>query len=157
MILSQRSRPAEGYRIQIDFKTLSTTNAGFATFGRGAGDWKMRVVVHKDLDEPSRFGVLCHELAHILLGHLGSDFDHWWPVRTRLNKNVVEIEAEAVAWLVTSRIGLKGSSASYLSGHLQKGKTPSAISPDMIAKTASLIERMATSTMSPKKPRKRKQ
>ena len=57
----------------------------------------MRVVVHDALDEPSRFGVLCHELAHILLGHLGGDAHGWWPPRLNLDHDTVEIEAEAVA------------------------------------------------------------
>lgn len=48
-------------RINVSFKCPSTTYAGFATIGRGGGEWKMRVVVHDDLDGPSRFGVLCHE------------------------------------------------------------------------------------------------
>jgi hypothetical protein len=30
------------------------------------------------LGEPSKYGTLCHELAHIYLGHLGADRDHWW-------------------------------------------------------------------------------
>jgi hypothetical protein len=27
------------------------------------------------------YGTLCHELAHIYLGHSGTDRDHWWPSR----------------------------------------------------------------------------
>jgi hypothetical protein len=27
--------------------------------------------------------VLCHELAHIYLGHLGANADGWWPARVR--------------------------------------------------------------------------
>jgi hypothetical protein len=52
---------------------------------------------HDGLDEPSRFGVLCHELAHVLLGHLGSDLDRWWPARANLDHATVEIEASLPA------------------------------------------------------------
>jgi hypothetical protein len=146
---------AAGHRILVQFKTLSSTNGGFATLARADGDWKMRVVVHDQLDPPSRFGVLCHELAHILLGHLGSDWDHWWPARTNLSRAAVEIEAEAVAWITTSRLGLEGSSAAYVSRHLAGGRTPTGVSPDMIAKTAGHIEKMATETMTPRRVRSR--
>jgi hypothetical protein len=146
---------AAGYGIRVQFKSLSSTHGGFATVARGADDWKMRIVVHDGLDEPSRSGVLCHELAHILLGHLGSDFDGWWPSRANLSHASVEVEAEAVAWIVTTRLGLSGSSATYLSRHLKDGQTPAGVSLDMIGKTAGLVERMATKSLTPRKPRKR--
>lgn len=154
--LTRMIENSKGYQIRVDVKTLSSTNGGFATVDRGDGDVKMRIAVHDGLDEPSRFGVLCHELAHILLGHLGSDFDHWWPARANLSHSAVEVEAESVAWIVTSRLGLEGSSAAYVSRHLKDGQTPTGVSPDMIAKTAGLIERMARESIPEKKPRKRK-
>ena len=55
--------------------------------------------------------MLCHELAHIYLGHLGTNADGWWPARVNMPVRAVEFEAEAVAFLVTARIGLAGSSA----------------------------------------------
>jgi hypothetical protein len=95
--LSNTVENAAGHHVRVDFKTLSSTNAGFATLARGSGEWKMRIAIHDGLDEPSRFGALCHELAHILLGHLGTDWDQWWPGRLNLDKRTVEIEAESVA------------------------------------------------------------
>jgi hypothetical protein len=147
---------AAGYRISVKFQAFSSTLAGFATVGRETGAFKMRVVVHDGLDEPSRCGVLCHELAHILLGHLGSDADHWWPARTRLSRSAVEVEAESVAWIVTSRLGLLGSSEAYVSRHIKDGQTPAGVSPDSIAKAAGLIERMARETLPARRPRARK-
>lgn len=151
--LSRLVENAAGHRIRVQFKPLSSTNGGFVTLARGSGDWKMRVVVHDQLDEASRFGVLCHELAHILLGHLGSDRDYWWPARTNLSHAAVEVEAEATAWIATTHLGLQGSSAPYVSRHLKDQQTPVGVSFDMIARTASHIERMATETMTPRKPR----
>ncbi|MHB8957808.1 MAG: ImmA/IrrE family metallo-endopeptidase [Pirellulaceae bacterium] len=155
--LERLVKNAEGHRILVQFKTLSSTNGGFATLARETGDWKMRVAVHDQLDEPSRCGVLCHELAHILLGHLGSDWDHWWPARTNLSHAAVEVEAEAVAWIVTTRFGLTGASVAYVSRHLKEGQTPTGVSPDMIAKTAGHIECMSKESMSPRRPRARKE
>ena len=134
-------------KIRVDFKTLSTTNAGFATIATGDGSSKMRISVHDGLDEPSRFGTLCHELAHIYLGHLGSDKDRWWPSRTELNHSTMEIEAEATAFIVTSRFGLQGASAHYVSGHLANNPMPPSVSLDLVAKVAGRLEKMARETL----------
>jgi len=130
-------------RIQVRFKPLSSTLAGFATMVHGDVGWKRRIAIHDGLDEPSRFGVLCHELAHIYLGHLGSDEDHWWPSRTNLSRHAVELEAEAVAHLVTQRFGLEGASTAYVSRHMPAGKVPEGVSMDLTAKVAGRIEQMA--------------
>jgi hypothetical protein len=138
-------------KISVTFKPLSTTYAGFAAVARGDAEWKMRIVIHEALDGPSRFGVLCHELAHIYLGHLGSDRDHWWPSRRELSHQTVEIEAESVAFLVTSRKGLVGASASYVSGHLGNKPIPQSVSLDLVARTSSRIERMISEKMTARK------
>jgi len=145
-------------KIRVDFKTLSSTNAGFATIAasEGEGGWKMRIAIHDALDEPSRFGVLCHELAHIYLGHLGSDGDHWWPSRRELSHHTVEIEAEATAFIVSSRFGLSGASARYVSHHLGYDPIPSSVSLDLIAKTAGRLERMAKETLRARRERRRR-
>lgn len=151
--LSNAVKNAEGHRIRVDFKTLSSTHGGFATMAFGTGDWKMRIAIHDGLDDPSRFGVLCHELAHILLGHLGTDWDQWWPGRQNLDRRTVEIEAESVAHIVTNHLGLKGSSAAYVSHHLTGGEVPQSVSVDYIGKIAGRIEQMATGAMRPRRPR----
>ena len=138
---------AQRDKIRVDFKGLSSTLAGFATFAHGNTDWKRRIAIHDALDGPSRFGVLCHELAHIYLGHLGSDADHWWPSRSNLTRNAVELEAESVAFLVTLRLGLQGSSSAYVSRHMPDGNVPEGVSMDLISKVAGRIEQMATKSM----------
>jgi hypothetical protein len=148
--LSNAVQNAAGHRIRVDFKPLSSTHGGFAG---GADEWKMRIAIHDGLDGPSKFGVLCHELAHILLGHLGTDWDQWWPGRLNLNRRTVEIEAEAVAHIVTNHLGLKGASAAYVSRHLKSGEVPSSVSVDYIAKVAGHIEQMATAKLQPRRAR----
>lgn len=144
---------AGGYRIRVGFKPLSSTLGGFATIDRASGDWKMRIAIHEELDGPSRFGVLCHELAHILLGHLGTDKDHWWPGRSNLDRATVEVEAESVAYIVTSRLGLSGASAAYVSRHMKDGNVPGGVSLDFIAKVAGQIERMAREVLPARRPK----
>jgi hypothetical protein len=146
---------ANRHGIRVQFKTLSSTNSGFATLSRDVGKWKMRIVVHGKLDSPSRFGVLCHEMAHVLLGHLGSDFDHWWPSRSNLDRHSVEVEAESVAFIVANRLGLQGTSAAYVSRHLVEGRVPEGVSLDLIGKVAGKIERMAMFTLPKPKPKKK--
>jgi hypothetical protein len=64
-----------------------------------------------------------------------------------------EIEAEAVAHIVTNHLGLKGGSIAYVSRHLKRGEVPSTVSVDYIAKIAGHIEQMATGKMQPRRPR----
>ncbi len=137
-------------RIRVEFKILSSTNAGFATMAQSAGEWKMRIVIHSQLDEPSRYGTLCHELAHVYLGHLGTDRDRWWPSRTDLDGRALEIEAESTAFIVTSRLGLAGSSAAYVSRYLDGRPLPSSVSLDQVAKVASRIEQMSQGILRPR-------
>jgi len=153
--LDRLRQNAESYRIRVDIKKLSSTNAGFATVARGTGNWKMRIVLHDKLSDVSCFGVLCHELAHILLGHLGTDRDLWWPCRSNLTRQTIEIEAESVAYIVTSHLGLRGSSAAYVSGYLKDGPIPESVSLDLIAKVAGIIKKMALNLIPPKKPKQK--
>lgn len=133
--------------VRIDFKTLSSTNAGFATIAGGRDGAKMRIAIHDKLDAPSRFGVVCHELAHIYLGHLGGDRDGWWPARGNLIRKAMEVEAEATAYIVGRRIGLTGSSPQYVSRYLGDAKVLQSVSADLVAKVAGRIEEMTSRTM----------
>ena len=129
--------------IRVDFRPLSSTNAGFVTRRLGPEHDMLRIVVHEGLEESSRFGALCHELAHVLLGHLGGDRDRRWPSRSHLGRHAIEIEAEATAYLVTRRLGLEGTSAEYISRHLDHaGVVPPGVSFDTIAKVAGKLEKM---------------
>lgn len=144
---------AENFKIQVRIKELSSTNAGFATT-RASAPWKMRIAIHNQLDEPSQFGVLCHELAHIFLGHLGQDSDGWWPPRVNLTHAAVEVEAESVAYLVTERFGLRGNSDAYLGALTSSGQLPPGVSLDNVARVAGLVERMAREMVRPTARRK---
>lgn len=86
-------------------------------------------------------------------GHLGADKDYWWPSRTGLNKRTVEIEAEAVAFIATTRAGLTGSSAAYVSRYLSEGKIPSSVSLNLVAKVAGRVEEMGRRKLEPRRQR----
>jgi hypothetical protein len=59
----------------------------------------------------------------------------WWPGRSNLGRAIVEVEAEAVAYIVATRFGLSGSSAAYVSRFLTGGDLPVGVSLDSIAET----------------------
>ena len=67
------------------------------------------------------------------LGHLGSAEARWWTSRSELDRAAVEIEAEAVAFIVTTRLGLRGPSAAYVSRDLKvEGRLPASVSLDLL-------------------------
>lgn len=150
-MLERTLENAERDRIIVQFKNLSLTNAGFATTRMQDWKYKMRIVVHENYDDKSRYSILCHELAHIYLGHLGSDKDNWWPYRINLHHRTVEIEAEAVSYIVGIRAGLLPSSAGYLSSYLTNDKVPESVSIDLICKVTSRLENMGTAIMPARK------
>lgn len=140
--------------VRIDTVQLSSTNAGFATISVGQSEMKMRIGLHDELDGSSRYGVLLHELAHIYLGHLGGDKDGWWPSRGNLARRAMEVEAEAVAYIVSRRAGLEGSSPHYVSRYLDGETTLQAISLDLIAKVAGRLEQMSMNILGKRRPRR---
>lgn len=141
--------------IRVGTVKLSSTSAGFATISAGQGGMKMRIGLHDELDEPSQYGVLLHELAHVYLGHLGGDRDGWWPSRGDLARRAMEVEAEAVAYIVSRRAGLEGASPHYVSRYLDGDATLQLISVDLIAKVAGRLEEMSMRTLGERRPRRR--
>jgi hypothetical protein len=66
---------------------------------------------------PTRFVTVAHELAHLYLGHLGSDAGRRVPNRRDTPHALMEVEADMVAYLVAMRNGLKPRSESYLANY----------------------------------------
>ena len=138
--------------IRVDDVKLSSTNAGFAAISLGQDGMKMRIGLHDELDGPSRYGVLLHELAHVYLGHLGGDPDGWWPSRGDLARRAMEVEAEAVAYIVSRRAGLDGASPQYVSRYAAEAVLQS-ISLDLIAKVAGRLDEMGKRMLPKRRPR----
>jgi len=145
---------AQRFGIQVQFKKLSSTNGGFATTQRrDASRFKIRIVIHDELDDQAKYAVLCHEIGHILLGHLGTDHDRWWPCRLDLLHSAVEIEAESVAYMVAARIGLKTASTAYLATHAKDGRIPAGVSLDLVTRVVGRISEMGDRLLPPPKKR----
>ena len=98
------------------------------------------IELNKNHKPGEQFATLCHEIAHIYLGHLGGDKDKRWPSRIGLGRNQRELEAEAVAYIICRRRNLITLSADYLAGYWAKPIERDNVSVDMIMKVAGRIE-----------------
>jgi len=141
-LLDRTIKNAERDRIRVERKPMGQLRGGFATTRVEDSSWKMRVGLREELDAASAYQVLCHELAHIYLGHVGVDGDGWWPYRTNLTEGVTEIEAESVAYVVCRRAGLETRSAEYLSSYVEDNSDIDAISLDLVSRVAGRLEEM---------------
>lgn len=121
---------------------LAGTAAGFSVrpetlatqSGRG---YRVRVNAKHDL--PTRFATMAHELGHIYCGHVGADPKGRWPDRSGLSHAQVELEAEAVAWLVCQRAGVTTRSNQYLASLIHDADL-SGISMYVIFEAANRVE-----------------
>ena len=91
-----------------------------------------------------KFVTMAHELAHMFCGHLG-EFKGICPDRSTRNHASDEIEAEATAFLVAKRIGLKSHSQHYISSFF-KTEEKASFSVDAILVAAGKIEAMCNGT-----------
>jgi hypothetical protein len=96
--------------------------------------------------EAQQLGTLAHELAHVFCGHLGTCEAGFWPDRSYVTKVTREVEAEAVAYLVTDRLNLNIGSVQYLARYLSGDKPLPNYSLDIVLKAAGKIEEMLRGT-----------
>ena len=149
-LLERTVKNCERDGIQVRRLPMGELRGGFATSrGRGPG-WKMRVGLRVDLEDAAAYAVLCHELAHIYLGHVGPDRDGQWPFRMNVSEAVAELEAESVAHIVCSRAGLRTRSAEYLSSFVEDSEDLDAISLDLISRAAGKLEEMGRRLLPPR-------
>lgn len=107
-------------------------------------------------DRTTQFVTLLHELAHIACGHLGAQADDDWNHRSHFGHEVEEFEAESVAYLVCSRLGLRTSSEYYLADYAgRNGEIPKGMSITTVFTAAWLLEEWTRTMSWPKKPQRR--
>lgn len=146
-VYDQTRLAAEKYGIKVEQSDsygvlLAGTAAGFGVmpelFETRAGGW-FRVRLNSKHDLPTRFCTLAHELGHVYCGHVGGDSKGRWPDRRNLPRTQAEMEAEAVAWLVCRRNGVKTKSREYLS-QMVREVGPTGISMYAIFEAANWVE-----------------
>ncbi len=137
-------------RIVIEGRDFGSTLAGQAqSFDQRAYDFHICLNMKHTLAQ--KLGTLAHELAHIFCGHLPKKPENaWWEPRLNLPLDAREFEAEAVAYLVTSRMSLDIGSAKYLSGYLSRETLPN-YSLESVLTSAGKIETMAAGKFKLKK------
>ncbi|MBI5658631.1 MAG: ImmA/IrrE family metallo-endopeptidase [Nitrosomonadales bacterium] len=146
-IYDQTRLAAEKYGIKVEQSDsygvlLAGTAAGFGVMPEKleakAGGW-FRVRLNSKHDLPTRFCTLAHELGHIYCGHVGGDSKGRWPDRRNMSRAQAEMEAEAVAWLVCQRNGVKTKSREYLN-EIVRDVAPADISMYAIFEAANRVE-----------------
>lgn len=141
------------FREGIVFKeeTMQRGGAGYAMVQK---DGKFIVKINDSYGINEKYSTLVHELAHIYCGHLGASIDSWWKARGSLSKDIMEIEAESVSYLVCRRLGLKSTAMKYLSNYIINEKQLPAISIETILTVSLHIEKMWQKGFKPKKNNK---
>lgn len=143
--------------IEVREANLAKSHAGTAIRESQATDIKLIVQLNQNHDVKVQYATLCHELAHLFLGHLGGDpYGNEWNSRPDLTLTQRELEAEAVSYMLCVRAGLISNSAEYLSGYLQDPEDLKKISIETIIKTVTYIETLQTKTFRPRKSKNSK-
>ena len=75
---------------------------------------EFKLVLNANHPEPVKFVTLMHELAHIYLGHCGEDEKRGIKSRQHVDKDLREVEAESVAYVISKRSGIAPKSERYL-------------------------------------------
>ncbi len=149
-LLERTVKNCERDQIQVRRLPMGELHGGFTTNrGREPG-CKMRVGLRAELEDAAAYAALCHELAHVYLGHVGADRDGWWPFRVNLTEAVAEIEAESTAYIVCARAGLRTHAAEYLSSFVEDSEDLDAISLDLISRVAGRLEEMGRRLLPPR-------
>lgn len=148
-------------KIKIDYKQLRARKyfekIEFRTGGYAQltlQDSKVSIALHPRYSKASieSYGVLCHEIAHILLGHLGQIVipskkenkpnKEIVKDRQKIPKHTKEIEAELVAWIVFNGLGIEKNSESYIAGWLTGQKDIEKINMSDVLRVSGKIQEM---------------
>jgi hypothetical protein len=117
-------------------------------------DNELSIVLHPRYSERTveSYGVLCHEIAHILLGHLGQvtlpkkNESKTEKViskdRQNIPKHIKEIEAELSAWIVFDSLGIEKKSESYMATWLNNQTDFTQMSMSDVMRVAGKIQDM---------------
>ncbi|HNV70285.1 MAG TPA: hypothetical protein PKO06_11350 [Candidatus Ozemobacteraceae bacterium] len=155
-IWSRLVRNCYRHGIMVTLQPFSEGKSGFTRRSRNS-KFKIVVSLDKKAEPAKRLAILCHEIAHVLLGHVGGDSDGWWPNRPELTHAAVEIEAEATAFIVCETIGIETSSEKFLALKSRDlPEVPAEVSIELIAKVAGHIKEMCTRLLPPPKVRQKK-
>lgn len=136
-------------------KRHSLSTGGYATFSTSKLEITLNPryfpIISSNVTEA--YGVLIHEIAHILLGHLGPQryyvMRQGEKLKMRLGEDrgtisdsVCELEAELAAWMVFNRFGVTKNSIDYLASFLNNFNDWEDINMSYILRIANTIFEM---------------
>jgi len=101
---------------------------------------RYRMGINRNHQPAVQFATLAHELAHLFLGHLGTDKHLNISDRSNLRHDQEEIEAESVAYLVCKRNGVEPGSAKYLSAFVDESTSTVDIDMYSVMRAAGHVE-----------------
>lgn len=131
-------------RIEIAEATLPESLAGdIRTVSSDDSTKRHLLRLNASHTREERFATLAHEIGHLFCGHLGGNMDEFWHDRRNTDLATRELEAEAVAYLVGRRRGLKLASSKYLSLYLSPGAALPNFSLEHILTSTAAVEEMA--------------
>lgn len=126
-------------------------------FGSALGGYAQRkkkdfhISINKNYSLDLKYASLTHELGHIYAGHVGTIDETWWPDRSSIPKEVAEIEAESISFLVCKRMGIQTNAEEYLAGYVSDHEEMPAFSLDVVLTVSGYIEKMGREKLKPRK------
>lgn len=112
--------------------------------GEKVGEEKFNYIMQMNQNHcaATQFVSIAHELGHLFLGHLGRDKNLKVPDRREVGRKEREIEAEAVAYMVSARNGIESKSEKYLSGYVQDDTAVETLNLHQITRAAGDVEKI---------------
>lgn len=130
--------------IAVDFVDAGDRHAGsIRVVARGDGKEVKsvyRTAINKNHPPATQFATLTHELAHLFLGHLGSDKHLGIPDRPRPDLQILELEAESVAYIVCWRHDIRPRSETYLAHFVEYDMSAKDLDLYQIMRAAGQVE-----------------
>ena len=117
---------------------------------------RYRMLINGNHPPSTQFVTISHELAHLFLGHLGSDPMLTIPERVS-SESQKELEAESVAFLVAARNRVCSKSEAYLSNYAREYPTIDSVDVYQVIRAAGQVETLLglTAQLSFDKPESR--
>ena len=149
--------------LALNFREFELRTMGTASRKLG-NDARMITLHPRYMDKKNRveaYGVLCHEIAHHLLGHLGEQVIYKYDKNVKIDRHIPitkdrrgmshageELEAEICAYIVFAHLGIEKRSDEYLAGYINSNQGRSEFSMVEVLKVVDRIRKMGEGDIS---------
>jgi len=137
---------AEKWGIKIEYRPLNYFQGGYITT---ITEGILEICLKENETREKNFSTLIHELAHLFLGHAGhkkiklkdTKQEIKLPIRNKIGKSAMELEAETVNYLVSKKIGIETPSILYIASHITEEALLN-FNYNIVIKTVDKIEKL---------------